>query len=616
MAVVVVLASLLGAAAPAGAQPTQPPQPTSGFGGTERHLAGNVGVTAIDQVQTVLNPDGDLNGTRVWVFRPPALRDGASAPVVVYLHGFALLAPDIYADHILHLVRQGLIVVYPQINQGGLNLLGDNNQSAMLDRAIASTNTALAWLGSSGGERHLFGHSLGGLLGATWTHRGGPGVQSLVLANPSTSAPPVGSGLPWQTMASATTSRTMILTGEDDTIAAPSESDALFDVMTSAASRIVYEARSDARGNPASERIVADHSAPAQDFGFLATFPFSLFQGAFGGPAKLDALDHRYYWAALDASIDGRLTVAFDLGLWSDGVGVSSPVVRRQAVPSTPAAPTLQATAGDQQVSLSWTPGADGGAPVTAHRVHRNGVLLATVAAPGTTYLDTTPSNGTTYTYEVSAVNLAGEGPRSAGVDATPQAPPPPPPPPWQPPTTPTFSDVGLQHPFFSEVEWLADQGIAQGYDDGTFRPSATVTRQAFAAFLQRLAGADDGPSPSTPTFSDVGPGHPFFAAIEWAAAGQIVTGWPDGTFRPGATVTRQASVAFLQRLADATGAPPPANARFTDVGPGHPFFAAIEWAASVGLARGYDDRTFRPGAPVTRQATAALLFRWAALDT
>ena len=68
---------------------------------------------------------------------------------------------------------------------------------------------------------------------------------------------------------SATTARTTILTGEDDTIAAPSQSDALFEAMPAAASRIVYEAQTDTYGNPSSQDLVADHSAPAQDLGFL-----------------------------------------------------------------------------------------------------------------------------------------------------------------------------------------------------------------------------------------------------------------------------------------------------------------------------------------------------------
>jgi hypothetical protein len=51
----------------------------------------------------------------------------------------------------------------------------------------------------------------------------------------------------------------------------------------------------------------------------------------------------------------------------------------------------------------------------------------------------------------------------------------------------PTFSDVPPSHPFSDEIEWLADSGITTGYPDGTFRPGAPVTRQAMAAYLERV---------------------------------------------------------------------------------------------------------------------------------
>lgn len=598
----VLLLMAVAQAAPAAAAPDQPGQPTSGYGSAEGYLPGNAGITSIGQVQTVLNPGGATDGSRVWVFRPPVLRDGASAPVVVYLHGFALISPDIYADHVLHLVRQGLIVVHPQYNLGGLLFPFDTSQSNMLDRAIAATDDAITWLGAAAGPRHLFGHSLGGLMGAAWTHRGGPSLDSLVLANPSTASPPIGTGLSWPSMAPATTARTVLLTGEDDTIAAPSQSDALFEAMPNAASRIVYEAKTDRHGEPSSQDLVADHSAPAQDYGFIDGGIADLF----GGPATLDSLDSRFYWAALDATIDGRSTVPFAMGQWSDGTPVRSPVVRRQDVPPPPAAPSaptdLVATAGDEVVQLTWSPPADdGGAPVEAYLVYVDGALeQRTSDASSTSATVAGLTNGTAYTIEVAAENGVGEGPR-ASTTATPE---------YVAPDTTTFPDVPRGHPFFVEVEWLADRGITGGYDDGGFRPGAAVTRQAMAAFLQRLQAGTTDPLPSSATFGDVGPGHPFFAEVEWAAAEGLMDGYPDGTFRPGATVTRQAMAAFLHRLAQPSFVPP-GTPTFPDVGPSHPFFLEVEWLASTGITTGYDDGTFRPAAAVTRQSTAAFLYRF-----
>lgn len=48
------------------------------------------------------------------------------------------------------------------------------------------------------------------------------------------------------------------------------------------------------------------------------------------------------------------------------------------------------------------------------------------------------------------------------------------------------FSDVPASHPFVAEIEQLADACVVNGYPDGTFRPGANVTRQALSAMLAR----------------------------------------------------------------------------------------------------------------------------------
>src|SRR5687767_12372542 len=53
-----------------------------------------------------------------------------------------------------------------------------------------------------------------------------------------------------------------------------------------------------------------------------------------------------------------------------------------------------------------------------------------------------------------------------------------------------SFSDVPDTHPFHDEIAWLTQKGITTGFEDGTYRPGDPVTRQAMAAFLQRLGAA------------------------------------------------------------------------------------------------------------------------------
>jgi protocatechuate 3,4-dioxygenase beta subunit len=190
---------------------------------------------------------------------------------------------------------------------------------------------------------------------------------------------------------------------------------------------------------------------------------------------------------------------------------------------------------------------------------------------------------------------------------------------------TPTFADVGADHPFFTQIGWMSSAGISTGYDSGgvrTFRPADSVTRQAMAAFLYRMAGSPNVMLPPTPSFTDVPTSHPFYLQIEWMKSAGISTGnaQADGSalYLPGDPVSRQAMSAFLYRFAGSPDYTPPATSSFTDVGAGQTFYKQIEWMASTGITTGYDDggsRSYRPLAAVTRQAMAAFLYRFDQLD-
>jgi hypothetical protein len=128
--------------------------------------------------------------------------------------------------------------------------------------------------------------------------------------------------------------------------------------------------------------------------------------------------------------------------------------------------------------------------------------------------------------------------------------------PPFAPPAQPTFGDVGTGHPFFTEVEWMAEVGLSRGYPapgQPVYLPGAAVSRQAMAAFLYRTAIQED-PDLTTPTFADVGPTHPFYREIQWMAEQGISTGTPASPkplYKPSDPVSRQAMSAFLHRLDD-----------------------------------------------------------------
>jgi hypothetical protein len=116
-------------------------------------------------------------------------------------------------------------------------------------------------------------------------------------------------------------------------------------------------------------------------------------------------------------------------------------------------------------------------------------------------------------------------------------------------PAVPTFTDVPKSHVFFKEVEWLNSTGVTTGYSDGTFRPSAGVTRSSMAAFLYRFAGSPAYSAPAVPTFTDVPKSHAFFKEVEWLNSTGVTTGYSDGTFGPATSVTRGSMAGFLHRF-------------------------------------------------------------------
>ena len=179
-----------------------------------------------------------------------------------------------------------------------------------------------------------------------------------------------------------------------------------------------------------------------------------------------------------------------------------------------------------------------------------------------------------------------------------------------------TFPDVPPTHEFAEEIGWLVDQGVATGYADGRFHPATAVSRQAMAAFLYRLAheGAD-APACETAPFADVTVANEFCGEIAWLEAEGLAEGYEDGTFRPTSSISRQAMAAFLHRwitgeveAGDCTTAP------FSDVPVTDPFCGEIAWLADLEITGGYADGTFRPTTAVSRQAMAAFLFRASSL--
>lgn len=207
---------------------------------------------------------------------------------------------------------------------------------------------------------------------------------------------------------------------------------------------------------------------------------------------------------------------------------------------------------------------------------------------------------------------------------ATEETPTVPTPPVTEPPVTtppapePAFTDAH-QSAFQGAIGWMKARDISRGYEDGTYRPFESVSREAMAAFVYRLAGEPDYTAPAVSGFNDVGTGHLFYKEISWMKATGLSTGWIDGTYRPYDLVSREAMAAFMKRYAGtfcrlqgAADFTAPASPTFGD-SRGSAFYKEIEWMRVAEVSTGWDDGTYRPFENVSREAMAAFMQR---LDT
>ena len=168
-----------------------------------------------------------------------------------------------------------------------------------------------------------------------------------------------------------------------------------------------------------------------------------------------------------------------------------------------------------------------------------------------------------------------------------------------------TFKDVSSNYTFSREVNYLTGKGIISGYPDGTFRPNESVTRAAAAIMIGRALGLD-GTQRKT-KFPDVGASSVASGYIQSAVEAGIISGFTDGTFRPSETVTRGQLAIFLSRafnLKETT------SVTFTDVSTSSAAYPYIGKLLAAKITTGYPDNTYRPNVKVTRGQFSAFMAR------
>lgn len=111
--------------------------------------------------------------------------------------------------------------------------------------------------------------------------------------------------------------------------------------------------------------------------------------------------------------------------------------------------------------------------------------------------------------------------------------------------TSNTYSDVAYGKWYNNPISTMSALGIITGYPDGTFKPNKPITRAEFAAIAARF---DETQSGKSATFSDV-IGHWAAKEIGIAYYNDWIKGYPDGTFKPDQNITRAEAMTMINRV-------------------------------------------------------------------
>lgn len=145
-----------------------------------------------------------------------------------------------------------------------------------------------------------------------------------------------------------------------------------------------------------------------------------------------------------------------------------------------------------------------------------------------------------------------------------------------------------------------------QGYPDGTVRPEGLITREEVAAVFYRLLEAEykRGILTLVQDFSDVESSRWSIKHVATLENGNIINGYPDGSFRPNNYISR-AELATISSRFDKLS--PSEDNLFSDIG-GHWASKYINSAAIKGWVNGYPDGNFKPDQYITRAEFVTLV--------
>lgn len=171
------------------------------------------------------------------------------------------------------------------------------------------------------------------------------------------------------------------------------------------------------------------------------------------------------------------------------------------------------------------------------------------------------------------------------------------------------FADVAKGSWYYEGVRYAYENGLMSGTGEGTFSPDLPTGRGMLVTILYRLAGS---PAAGSASFADVAKGQWYADGVAWASANGVVSGYPDGSFRPNDTITREQMAAILYQYARIQGKLDDSRADlsiFSDLDSLSAYAKEpMSWAVAQGLFSGVSADTLAPGGSTTRAQAAVIL--------
>ena len=172
------------------------------------------------------------------------------------------------------------------------------------------------------------------------------------------------------------------------------------------------------------------------------------------------------------------------------------------------------------------------------------------------------------------------------------------------------FIDIARDAWYKDAVQYAYAGGLMTGVSDTEFAPEATTTRAMIVSILARLENVTTAEAAG---FADVDDNDWYATAVNWAANVGVVNGYEDNTFRPNTAITREQLAAILMNYAACIGEDVSNRADLTSYTDQPSTWAeeTMQWAVAEGLISGVTADTLQPQGAATRAQVAAILQRF-----